>query len=348
MAADRPQAVNPEFMNSNLNITPNTQKRTVPGAWQSRLVGAEARRLLTPGFNGKVLALLSETIYLAGRGGDILWVAQEGLPAHRRCLLASFPSRSVCSGQRFYVHGPFLQIGEGPIIDLSRAEEWKPSAVGPEKAAPLGIVMDGVRRLLGTLQILDLGEGLGQAVLLISAVADDRDIPVFQNDSLAAQVASPILDMAKACIHRDLARLTLIGRELVGLGPGLTPSGDDFLGGLLFAARSLRYAYPEDFSWDEKPTSDLIAWARTQTHPIGHAILSDLALGHGPEPLHDLVTGLLRDEDWDDVMAALFRLLKIGHTSGGDILAGLLTGMLMVAGKVEKEQRVDLIPKERV
>jgi hypothetical protein len=124
------------------------------------------------------------------------------------------------------------------------------------------------------------------------------------------------------------------GRELIGLGPGLTPSGDDFLGGLFFAAHSLKRAYPNDFYWGDEVVRNLIEWARTQTNAISHAVLNDLALGHGPEPLHEVVRLLLAGPDLEHPMPAVTRLLGIGHTSGWDVLAGMLTGMLMVKGRV--------------
>ena len=122
---------------------------------------------------------------------------------------------------------------------------------------------------------------------------------------------------------------------MVGLGPGLTPSGDDFLGGLLFAAHFLHCAYPTTFPRAEADRSGLLDWARTRTHPISYAIFSDLVMGHGPEPLHELVDTLLRGgEDPFQAVNAAVRLAKIGHSSGWDMLAGFLTGMLMVEHKV--------------
>jgi len=75
---------------------------------------------------------------------------------------------------------------------------------------------------------------------------------------------------------------------------------------------------------------ELIDWARTQTHPISHAVLSDLALGHGPEPLHEVVTSLLNGQNLDHTMAGVTRLMEVGDTSGWDLLAGMLTGMLLI------------------
>ena len=300
---------------------------------QSQLVGAEARRLLMPGFSGKALAVLSNTIYLIGERDEVLWVAREGSPLHRRCILTSLPLRSICPGQPFFMSGNNLHIGKGVLVELNQAIEWRPSTVGPGTAAPLPNVAAGLQRLSGILQVLDRVGGLGDSILLISAVGDGRAVPDFPGGSLVARAASSIQELARACIVEDIAQVALIGRELVGLGPGLTPSGDDFLGGLFFSVRSLKMAYPGEFCWGDEPIAELIAWARTRTHPISHVILNDLAHGHGPEPLHEMVSGLLRGEDLDRVMTRVIRLLNIGQTSGWDILAGVLTGMLMLKGK---------------
>ena len=79
---------------------------------------------------------------------------------------------------------------------------------------------------------------------------------------------------------------------------------------------------------------DMIDWASTQTHPISHAILRDHAFGHGPEPLHDVVASLLKGQDLGCTIEGAKRLIAIGDTSGWDILAGMLTGMLLVEGKL--------------
>jgi len=136
-------------------------------------------------------------------------------------------------------------------------------------------------------------------------------------------------------LDQDISQAARTGKDLVGLGLGLTPSGDDFLGGLLFAADSLKMAYPGEFSWEDEVVRDLIDWARTRTHPISHVILHDLALGHGPEPLHEVVRSLLMGRGSECLVAAVSRLLRMGHSSGWDILAGVLTGMLLVSGRMK-------------
>ena len=313
----------------------NLKMKTRPLTWRARQVGEKAKGLLaTDGFSGQVLAVFSNTIYLSGWGGEILWVAREGLPVHRRGIMTPFQPRFICVGQNFFVQGTYLRIGGGAAFKLDQAREWEPLAVRPGQAEPLARVNAGVKRLLATIPAPGSDEGLSQAIRLISALACSGELTIPLPNSLVARALNPVLGMARACLGQEMKQVARIGRELVGLGPGLTPSGDDFLGGLLFTARSLKMVYPGDFHWEEQPIIDLINWARARTNSISHAILSDLALGHGPEPLHDLVNSLLQSEDVGDVMAGVTRLLRIGHSSGWDILAGVLTSLLLVEGKV--------------
>jgi hypothetical protein len=298
-------------------------------------VGAKAKDLLAlPEFSGRVLAVLSGTIYLSTRDGEIFWICPEGFPLHRRCIRVSLPPK-VVSGEKCFWQSPRLTFNGGPFVDLRTAREWNPSGTGIRKSASLAGLWACFRRLLGVLTLLEVQDGMGWAISLGGALAEGRTLPAFPPTSIMGRVQDMTLELAHACLDRDFLSVTRKGKEMIGLGPGLTPSGDDFLGGLFFAARSLHQAYPEEFQFDEQAVLELLSWAKTRTHPISYAIFSDLTLGHGPEPLHDLIDGLLEGRDLDPVMEAGLRLTAIGHSSGWDMLAGAVTGMLMAKQSVE-------------
>jgi hypothetical protein len=104
---------------------------------------------------------------------------------------------------------------------------------------------------------------------------------------------------------------------LIGLGAGLTPSGDDFVGGAMIALRRV----------GETALADRIAaWAlplaATNTNRISRAHLACAALGEGHECLHDFLCS--------PTEANLDRLARLGHTSGLDAAAG---AMHALAGK---------------
>jgi hypothetical protein len=220
-------------------------------------------------------------------------------------------------------------------MDVSSGTEWKPSAIRPERARTLPIIEANLRSLLGTLQLLEIPDGLGPCIFMLSALLEDGSLPSYPPGSLMARAKDSALDLARSCLKQDLLGCAIGGRELAGLGPGLTPSGDDFLGALFFAARSLHHGYPEDFPWAEDAISELLDWAKTRTHPISHAIFRDLVFGHGPAALHDLFTGLLQEREACSILNAAIGLTRIGHSSGWDMLAGALTGLLMVKKRIE-------------
>jgi hypothetical protein len=296
----------------------------------ARQVGLKAKDLLgVPEFSAKVLAVLPDAVYLSTREGETLWICPERSPRHRRCILAS-RRPMVVPGEEIFYEFPVLRFNRGPLIDLSTAREWNPSELAAGERARPAEVWAIFRQLLGVLCLMEVPEGMGEGVCMAHALVEKRNLPSFLPGTLIGRAGDAMLDLARACLEQDLGAVIRRGKELVGLGPGLTPSGDDFLGGLLFAGQSLQKAYPENFGWTEETASELLDWADTRTHPISHAILCDLASGHGPEPMHDLAAGLLRGRDFNPVMKAVSRLRAIGHSSGWDMLAGAMTGMLMV------------------
>jgi hypothetical protein len=102
--------------------------------------------------------------------------------------------------------------------------------------------------------------------------------------------------------------------DLLGLGPGLTPSGDDLLCGALVALHAIGRV---------DAAQDLYA-AIVNRNPASTSLLSWASLraaadGQGGEPLHALVVGVLENRKIDRELEILSR---VGHTSGWDALAG--------------------------
>lgn len=104
---------------------------------------------------------------------------------------------------------------------------------------------------------------------------------------------------------------------LIGLGPGLTPAGDDFVGGALIALRAFGHGGAAD---------RIAAWAlplaESQTSRISRAHLACAAQGQGHETLHALLCALSRKAE--ERAAALAGLDRMGHSSGRDAAAGAL------------------------
>jgi Protein of unknown function (DUF2877) len=139
---------------------------------------------------------------------------------------------------------------------------------------------------------------------------------------LAAMVRqSPWLSPARRLAEgvRAGAGLDAMARALVGSGPGLTPSGDDVLCGVLLGIRLHRvHAEP------------LVArlWAaveprRATTTSLSAALLGEAAQGYAVPAVVRLGEALVAGDRGAALQAAR-GVLGIGHTSGADLLAGLV------------------------
>jgi hypothetical protein len=120
----------------------------------------------------------------------------------------------------------------------------------------------------------------------------------------------------------DLASLT---RVLSGLGPGLTPTGDDLLVGIAAACQRLAAGG----YWPEARHASLVAALAeigdTGTTAIAREMVDRAAAGRFPDELTSFVELLGdRDADADQAQAAVERLAAIGAHSGADMLAGVV------------------------
>jgi hypothetical protein len=66
----------------------------------------------------------------------------------------------------------------------------------------------------------------------------------------------------------------------------------------------------------------------SQTHLISFTLLNDLADGHAIAPLHEIINGLFSGESFESLYPFVSELASVGHSTGWDLLTGLLTGLL--------------------
>lgn len=113
---------------------------------------------------------------------------------------------------------------------------------------------------------------------------------------------------------------------LVGLGPGLTPSGDDVLSGMALTLTAIAQTKVRDAVWEAiGPELEYL------TVPVSAMHLALAFDGMGAEALHEAIAVVLTGRV-DLVEAATKRVAGIGATSGWDALAGVLMTLEAVRG----------------
>jgi hypothetical protein len=205
-------------------------------------------------------------------------------------------------------------------VDLTSARLWDPplSAVTRGDFRMFTDTFDGV-----LVRLVPLHPARGLASLLWSGARARVGVEA----ALDARARPEVLALAAACDADDAGAAIAPATRLLGLGPGLTPAGDDLVGGVLFGRAVLgRGGTADRRAWTSAGTA-IAAAARGRTHPISAALLADLAAARGHAPVLELVAALSAGRV-DAALDAASRLTAIGHSSGWDILAGVALGTL--------------------
>jgi hypothetical protein len=304
-----------------------------PGqAPRARQTGRTAYRLLATALRGKILAAFSNAAYLYSSQQELLWLVGEGTPMHRRCVQISGPMPRLTADSLFRVEDQRLVIGSEISVDFSRASIWEPSRFSSSDAIAMTALPERVCSTMSTLEGLWPPKGLGNLLPEIMLIPQDHGAPrsLQKLDAISSLAWPTVQRIAKACLAHDIPQICQQAKALVGLGEGLTPSGDDFVGGLLFCRAILQSLYPELSCLEFTDQHDFIEDLKPYTNIISFTILKDHADGYAADTLHRFVNSLLAGESLDNICPLASEITQIGHSTGWDLLTGVLTGMLLV------------------
>ena len=151
-----------------------------------------------------------------------------------------------------------------------------------------------------------------QAILAASPLLQDMDAHTW------ARLRQGVNLLHAARQVEDMAGLREAAARLAGLGPGLTPAGDDVLLGFM-AREWIQYPTSRNHSQNRALAS---AWAASgKTTRISRAWLDHAAAGRFAEPWHDLRTAMAAADE-EALCRAMARIAGIGATSGRLALLG--------------------------
>ena len=247
-------------------------------------MGEGAAEVLVSGGEGEVVACFTRAAYLRLPGGLLALTAPGTLVGPLHVVLDVAPDALV-AGTPATVTGECLVIGPSTVT-LAGVRRW----VGP------------MPRPVELLRAVDLLTLITEAFSARSALARppfDRTVDGWR----------------QAVADGDLATAA---RILGGVGPGLTPSGDDVLAGVLLIARLL---------WGAAAESYLLSCARlASTGELSHAYLRWAGRGQSLEPVHRLLVAAC-DRDEDEALKAVAAVGRVGASSGCDLCLGLRTAL---------------------
>lgn len=241
----------------------------------SRFIGGGAREVLEAGELGQVIAWFPQACYAAFPAGLLVLVGEGVHP------------------------GPLYLGVEGEVPKVPVGD---PVAVGADRVSLASLeVRVGDRTWRGWTPRPEQLEGAAEVVSAAAEEAADRSL-LEARARAAAREALGADDVEAAA------------RALEGRGPGLTPSGDDALAGILFARRLLGGPAAEERL---VPVAEEMA-----TSPIARAFARWAARGQALAPAHRIVAAAVAGDAGAARRAAQV-LTLVGESSGADFCAGM-------------------------
>lgn len=279
-------------------------------------IGARAARALRDGARGEVGAVFERSFYIVIDGRWICLVLSDGGagPLNAQCRehdLGGVFKKPIRVGDAVSIANKSINIASVLKFSFDHAVVWTP-------ASPGAWDKDSVARGLAHFNRAIVSRAPPQDGL---AMLLRRANPVHLN-AVAKAAQEPLRSMREIFIavitHPDLSPNIGAFVPLLGLGPGLTPSGDDAIGGALIALHLLGEYRARDAIWEK-----LCPYIAAATNNISRAHLNAAAEGFGHEAIHRIANSLLAG-DAAHLREEIDAVHAIGHTSGWDALAGLV------------------------
>ncbi len=293
-------------------------------------IGSHAHRSLQAAVSGRVAAVFDRSLYLELNG--------------RWCCMAAVQlgKGPVSISVQLPTSVGDLTVGEVVEVDeqgFTIKGHFRVAMAGATLWTPTPVPEWSVKTLVRGLEALDqscLGcvPKVGLADLVWSS-------SLVRKRSPEARIAAPAVLQLKEWLH-DAVRMKVSTPApaatvaLVGLGPGLTPSGDDFLAGMLVALSLIKRSEIASRLYQA-----IQPFLTNGTNPVSCLHLAAAAQGVGSEMLHAALHTVLAG-DCALLPKRVSAIVRVGQCSGWDGLAGAATVFKLlpfVRGPVEERSQ---------
>jgi len=207
--------------------------------------------------------------------------------------------------------------GADLVVTVAGAARWEPRP-RVRRAAPRELA-----RRLSEARAVALAEGAPESLLPLLRSPDGEGNTRPLDPARAAR--QPAVLLCEAATRYDDGAVRQAASRLAGLGPGLTPSGDDFLAGFAAAWALTTEAIGLPSGRSARVSTALLAGASARASDLGRMWLAHGVRGEVAEPMGRFFTALLAGEL--RALAPVVRgVLALGATSGTDWMVGALLG----------------------
>ena len=220
-----------------------------------------------------------------------------------------------------------LRFDNFPLtIQLTGARRWKcelsmlsADLVAPAVRAAWTLVWDAINQR----------QRLSKAEILAEELLHPNNL---SRSVIARKAGKAMRDLIDATQRQDLTDTSSL-KSLIGLGAGLTPSGDDLLCGYLAGLWSTVRGKSERAEFVKNLGKEIIRLSH-RTDTISRTYLYHATRGQVSSALASLAKAITHKESSERLHALTESAAQLGHSSGMDTVTGLLLGLIIWDGNL--------------
>jgi hypothetical protein len=250
---------------------------------------------------------------------------QKNLPYGLLCNTTGIDFRNLLlAGQPVVVGDKTLNfIDRLFVIDFSSASIWH----AEYQKTIHGSSLDQIRVRLEWLKHYSQIQTSGRGLTSLSHVIDElvHGQPIQLSTRMEQKAVVGLADVLEGLHQLDYKKIVDGGQELIGLGVGLTPSGDDLLISLLLSVIAVNQDPVRRIALNA--VRDLSAISQNKTTDISINQYQIASEGYLSKRFMDVIESIINLDPQTIMKEKADFMISFGETSGLEILIGLLLGM---------------------
>lgn len=293
-------------------------------------IGSAALGVLGRGVIGEVHSVFERVFNVITMDKGLISIAKRDVPKSPINVIVDVPPHlrmphlGIKRGMNVSGVRDVLLIGDKLAVFLRNARVWR-----PQKGVNETVEVELFKNNLGLVKefVGDRSdhEGLGQLLPYVDDILSGASVPDSELNPLSRYALSRIVSLLKAVRSKNFDGVRKNAENLVGLGPGLTPSADDMLAGFMAGLRWTAGSLGVNDKQVNVINGSIVACVE-KTTLLSQQILKHAAVGAVNETVENFLKAILTGKA-DEVKKPVRKILSMGETSGADTTLGLLLGL---------------------
>lgn len=225
------------------------------------------------------------------------------------------------------VEGNKLIVANTFEVDFEKAERWDASIIR-FSSYKADFLLQALWELVCSINEKGKAGGLRAIWLHHHHLQDSYSLSIHERN-----LAESFQKLADLIDSNDERKKYDACKNLVGLGVGLTPSGDDFLAGMILTLQAFQHPY---FSFFKNLQQDWLEFVKVRTTTVSYFMLEAALKGKGNEAIQALIIGIGIKKT--TIKPVIDRVLSIGSCSGTDMLVGVSFALEMILKQHGREK----------